>query len=155
MLFAFVSDATHHRYLYIMLANCVSIAGIAILLSIHTDYKTEYAAIFLVAMGIYSAMPTAICWFSMNQRGHRRRAIATGIQIGMGEIGGIISTFLFPAKEAPLWRTGYGVVMGMLCLSSVMATGYFLACWRENRSLESEKDEDGVSGSVGEFKLWL
>ena len=156
MVLATVSDLTHHRYLYILLANSVSLAGIAILLSVHTDYKAEYAAIFLVAMGIYSAMPIAICWFSMNQRGHRRRAIATGIQIGVGEIGGIVSTFLFPAKDAPLWRTGYGTVMAMVCLSFVMATGYFLACWRENRSLGSEKEgEDGVGGDSSEFKLWL
>lgn len=155
MVLATVSDITQHRYLYIVLANCVSLAGIAILLSVHTDYKLEYAAIFLVALGIYSAMPIAICWFSMNQRGHRRRAIATGIQIGVGEIGGIASTFLFPAKDAPRWRAGYGVVMGMVCLSLVMATGYLLACWRENRSLSSEQEEDASGRDAGGFRLWL
>ena len=155
MLLATVSDLTRHRYLCILFANCVTLSGIGILLSVHTNYKIEYAAIFLAAMGIYSGMPIAICWFSMNQRGHRRRAIATGIQIGVGEIGGIISTFLFPAKDAPLWRTGYGVVTGMLCLSIVMATGYLLACWRENRSLGPEKEEDGVGSDSSDFKLWL
>ena len=151
-----MSDFTRHRYLYLVFAISVSLPGIAILLSIHDDHKTEYAALFLVALGVYSAMPIAICWFSMNQRGHRRRAIATGILIGVGEIGGIASTFLFPAKEAPFWRTGYGVVMAMMCLSFVMATGYFLACWRENRSVSSEEEaEDGGAGNPERFKLWL
>lgn len=155
MLLATVSDLTQHRYLYLVLANCISLPGIAILLSIHNNHKTEYAAVFLVALGVYSAMPIAICWFSMNQRGHRRRAIATGIQIGVGEIGGIASTFLFPAKDAPLWRAGYGVILAMVCLSFVMATGYFLACWKENRSLDSEEAEDGVARDPSQFKLWL
>ena len=155
MLLATVSDLTRHRYLYLVFAICVSLPGIAILLSIHDDHKTEYAAIFLVALGVYSAMPIAICWLSMNQRGHRRRAVATGILIGVGEIGGIASTFLFPAKDAPSWRTGYSVVMAMMCLSFVMATGYFLACWRENRSMSSEEAEDGGAGDPEQFKLWL
>ena len=44
--------------------------------------------------------------------------------------------------------------MAMVCLCSLMATGYFLACWREIRSSGS-KEEDGVDRETNEFKLWL
>ena len=154
MILAFASDYTQHRFLYIVLTDFIGIAGVAILLSIHSDINTQYGAIFLVAIGVYSGIPLAICWFSMNQRGHRKRAVAMGIQIGLGEIGGIISTFLFPKKDAPLWRSGYGTVIAMLGLSVFMSTGYFLACVTENRRAR-EGTKEPLDESNESFRYWL
>ena len=148
LLIAYISDKMQHRFLFMVVPIFIAIAGTAILLRVHFNFHAEYAAIFLVATGLYSAMTVAICWFSMNLTGHRGRAIGTGFQIGVGDIGGIISTFLFPKSDAPLYHTGYSVVMGSLCLAVVSAVGYFLACYRYNKTQIPDMVEDGQDETV-------
>ena len=66
MLVAFASDKTRHRFAFTLIPICVSITGFALLLTNYGNRKVEYAALFLVTMGTYSAMPVIVCWFNMN-----------------------------------------------------------------------------------------
>lgn len=88
MILAFLSDRTKHRAGFAIFAICVVIAGFAILISVHDNDKVEYAALFLVAMGAYSAMPIVVCWFNMNLGGHHRRSVGSAWQVSFGNIGG-------------------------------------------------------------------
>ena len=65
MLVAYLSDRTQHRFLFTIIPICVAIAGFSILLTVHNNYHLEYAALFLVTMGTYSAMPVIVCWFNL------------------------------------------------------------------------------------------
>ena len=62
MLLAFLSDRFRHRFAFAVFAICVSIAGFAILITVHNNTKLQYAALFLVTSGTYSAMPIVVCW---------------------------------------------------------------------------------------------
>ena len=86
MIIAFLSDKFKHRFLFAIIPICVSITGFAILTVVHNNQKLEYAALFLVTMGTYSAMPVIVCWFQMNLGGHHRRAVGTAWQVGFGNI---------------------------------------------------------------------
>ena len=141
---AFVSDRLRHRYLFVVFNLLVAIAGTAILLTEHHNSKLEYGALFLVVFGPYCGMPVALCWFTMNLGGHRRRAIGTALQLGFGEIAGIVSTFLFLSKDAPYYHTGYSVAISFFTLASFWATCYFLACWSQNR----KRDQLMAQGSA-------
>ena len=65
MFVAYLSDRIQHRFLFTIAPICIAIAGFAILLTVHNNHKLEYAALFLVTMGIYSAMPVIVCWFNL------------------------------------------------------------------------------------------
>ncbi|KAI9880282.1 MAG: hypothetical protein M1830_004401 [Pleopsidium flavum] len=106
MLIAYLSDKTRHRFLFTLIPISVAIAGFAILLTVHHRPNLQYAALFLVAMGCYSAMPVIVCWFNLNLGGHHRRAVGTAWQVGFGNIGGIIATYAFQAKDAPQYKRG-------------------------------------------------
>jgi hypothetical protein len=86
MIVAFVSDLVRHRFLFAVCSTCVSIAGFAVLIRVHDRIDVQYAALFLVCIGTYTAMATIVCWFQMNLGGHHRRAIGTAFQIGFGNI---------------------------------------------------------------------
>jgi len=150
MLTAFVSDFTKHRFLVAVFAISVALTGFAILTSVHDNTKLEYAALFLCAMGTYSAMPIVVCWFNMNLGGHHRRSVGTAWQVGFGNIGGeptirnirciyltmgtgIIAVYAFLAKDAPEYITGYSICLAFLAMAIVSCTLYFLACWWQNR----------------------
>ncbi len=49
-----------------MLGICIAIVGFSILFSVHNHTNVEYGALFLAAIGTYTAMPLALCWYSMN-----------------------------------------------------------------------------------------
>lgn len=98
MIIAFCSDFAKHRFLFTILPICVSIAGFCIMITVHDKTHVEYAGLFLITMGTYSAMPVIVCWFNMNLGGHHRRAVGTAWQVGFGNIGGIIGPSLFRTK---------------------------------------------------------
>lgn len=133
MLVAFASDRARHRFLFALVPIFVSISGFAVLLAVHDHVGVEYAALFLVCMGTYSAMPVVVCWFNMNLGGHHRRAIGSAWQVGFGNIGGIVATYSFLSKDAPLYKPGYSICIGFICLSAVSCCVYAALITWENR----------------------
>lgn len=88
MLIATLSDATRHRMGFAIFSIAVAITGFGILIAVHDNRPLQYAALFLVAMGAYTAMPIVVCWFNMNLGGHHRRSVGSAWQVGFGNIGG-------------------------------------------------------------------
>jgi MFS family permease len=155
MIIAFASDYAKHRFLFTIFPICVSIAGFGILLNVHDNVPVQYAALFLIAMGTYAAMPVIVCWFNMNLGGHHRRAIGTAWQVGFGNIGGIIATYSFLAEDsATFYHKGYSICIGFICLSAAACCVYAVGIWEANRRrnrtpvdvglTEYEKTELGV-----------
>lgn len=145
MIVSYFSDKTKHRFFFTIAPMCLSIAGFAMLLSIHHDQHAEYAALFLICAGTYSAMPVIVCWFSMNLAGHHRRAIGVAWQIGFGNIGGIIATYSFIAKDAPLFTKGYGICIGFTLLSAISCCLYAAALTMENRRRQKAVRDIGMT----------
>lgn len=164
MIIATCSDFARHRFLFTILPILVAIAGFIILLTVHHTPSLEYAGLFLVAMGAYSAMPVIVCWFNMNLGGHHRRSIGSAWQVGFGNIGGIIATYAFISTDAPYYTKGYAISLAFLCLSAVSCCAYAVAVTVENRKrdrlvgdgglTELEKRELGVSFPLAPIALW-
>ncbi|KAJ9503804.1 High-affinity nicotinic acid transporter [Exophiala xenobiotica] len=141
MLVAILSDRFRHRFLFAMIPICIAITGFAILMNVHHDTHTEYAALFLITSGTYSAMPIIVCWFTMNLGGHHRRSVGSAWQIGAGNIGGIIASYSFAATDAKtFFHKGYSICISFICLSAVSCICYFLACVSQNRSRAKSQD---------------
>lgn len=136
MIIAWFSDRLRHRFLFAIFPICVCIAGFAILLAVHNHREVQYGALFLVAMGAYTAMPVIVCWFNMNLGGHHRRAVGSAWQVGFGNIGGIIAVYAFLKKDAPKYTTGYSICIAFVCLSALSCATYFVMCAWQNRSRE-------------------
>jgi MFS family permease len=134
MLIAYASDKTRHRFAFAIFPILIAVAGFAILLAVHDNRHVQYAALFLVTMGAYSAMPVIVCWFNMNLGGHHRRSVGTAWQVGFGNIGGIIAVFAFLQKDAPKYITGYAICIAFSCLSALSCGVYLVACAVQNRS---------------------
>jgi peptidoglycan/LPS O-acetylase OafA/YrhL len=132
---AFSSDRLKHRFAFTLFPIAVALAGFAMLLNIHgvSNTRAEYAALFLVTSGCYSAMPVIVCWFAMNLGGHHRRSVGTAWQIGFGNIGGIIAAYSFQTQDAPQYRPGLIICISFICLSAASCVVYLAALRFENR----------------------
>jgi MFS family permease len=141
MLIAYFSDKFKHRFLFTIFPICVCISGFAILISVHNNRQVQYAALFLVAMGAYTAMPVIVCWFNMNLGGHHRRAVGSAWQVGFGNIGGIIAVYSFLKKDAPKYTPGYSISIAFVCLSALSCMLYFVMCsWQNRKRSKSVRD---------------
>ncbi|ORY12252.1 MFS transporter-like protein [Clohesyomyces aquaticus] len=145
MVIAWLSDKFRHRFLFAIIPICVCISGFAILITVHDHRSVQYGALFLVAMGAYSAMPVIVCWFNMNLGGHHRRAVGTAWQVGFGNIGGIIAVYAFLVKDAPRYIPGYSICLAFVCLSALSCLIYFLMCMWENKSRDRNVRNVGLT----------
>ena len=157
MFIAYLSDRMKNRFFFALIPMLIAMAGYGILLNITSEssHNTQYGALFLVTSGCYSAMPVIVCWVTMNFGGHRRRSVGTAWTIGFGNsefppphpsgyrwrvannaVGGIISTYSFLEKDAPLYRNGYIISLSFLCFSAALCIAYLFATWYDNRKRE-------------------
>lgn len=133
---AWASDRLKHRYGFIVLGVLIATMGYSILLAQTTNgglsRDTKYAAVFLVCLGGYIATPMPLAWLANNVSGHWKRAFASGLQITLGNVAGIVGANIFLVDEAPTYHTGYGVAFGMLWMGCIAATAMFFLMRREN-----------------------
>jgi MFS family permease len=142
MMCAYISDKLRHRALFAIVAVCIAIAGFSVLLTVHTNLNAQYSALFLAAMGAYTAMPIIVCWFNMNLGGHHRRAVGSAWQVGFGNLGGIIAAFVFEQQSGGKTKTfslGYSVCIAFCALSIVACVIYGFACWKANKDRRDGK----------------
>ena len=93
-----VSYLTHriqHRYGFIAFGVIFSSIWYIILLCEGLSTSVHYMAVFFVTVGCYIVQPVAIVWMANNVSGHYKRAIFLAIQIGFGNIGGIVASNIF------------------------------------------------------------
>jgi predicted MFS family arabinose efflux permease len=146
MTIAFLSDKFKHRFYFAIFCMIIAMIGLSILIAVHDKTHLEYGALFLVAMGTYSAMPTVICWFNMNLGGHHRRSIGSAWQIGFGNVAAIISVFAFLTKDAPTFTTGYSICLSFVILSMIASAIYWIGCSAANKKRDTEaENERGLS----------
>lgn len=82
----------------------------------------------------------------MNLGGHHRRAVGTAWQIGFGNIGGIIATYAFQAKDAKdYFHTGYSICVAFACLSALACCIYAAALIWQNRTRNKALRDLGLS----------
>ena len=80
-----------------------------------------------------------------NVSGSYKRAIATGLQIGVGQSGGIITSLVFPATEAPLYRKRFEICLSLLIVAAVLMVGFTVGLWAENRKRNRGKRDYRLS----------
>lgn len=125
ILVACFSDYFVHRLAFGVFACLVAAAGYIMVIVDSASTQVKYGGLFLIACGTYTAMPVLICWFALNFNGHIRKSVGTAFIIGFGNIGGIVSSFLFPTKDSPKFTMGLGVGLAFSFFGMILMVVYF------------------------------
>jgi hypothetical protein len=125
-----------------MLGLAVSSIGYILLLAQHNlSAGVKYFALFLVTPGGFIAQPVILAWMANVVSGHYKRSVSSAMQIGFGNLGGIVASNIFLQSEVPTYRTGYGVSLGLLAFSGVACTMLFvLVKWENAKRERGERD---------------
>lgn len=78
-----------------------------ILLIANISPEASFAGCFIVAAGLYTAAGTPFSWGPVNNPRYGKRAIASGIQLTIGNASGVAAPFLFSQGDSPRFIPGY------------------------------------------------
>ncbi|EAW13621.1 putative transmembrane transporter [Aspergillus clavatus NRRL 1] len=152
---SYLTDRMQHRYGFVMFGTVFASIGYVILLCQGPPHQlgglnvhVRYMAVFFVNTGCYIVQPVAIVWMANNLGGHYKRAIGLAIQIGFGNIGGIIASNIFNSDSAPRYFVGYGVALAMMVLCAIMSTVFAVGVVIENKKRVSGKRDHRLNGDA-------
>ncbi len=157
---AWWSDRIQHRYAFTIGGITLAVIGYIILLCQgHAGEKhnpipvgVRYMSIFFITSGNYIAQPLAVVWLANNMGGHYKRSFGAALQIGVGNVGGIIGSNIFLSNQAPYYKTGYGTGMGLLVAGAVFCSIFYFGMMRENKIRDAGGRDDRLLLPEAELK---
>ena len=116
--FSFLSDHFRWRMPFVVIPMILITIGYSVIISFRGDLTGShlgggYFALIMCAMGTYSVQPTGGSWAANNLAPSSRRAVGVAFNICVGNIGGIIGSYMYFEKEAPQYWTGYGLSLAL------------------------------------------
>ncbi|KAJ3507700.1 hypothetical protein NLJ89_g6162 [Agrocybe chaxingu] len=125
--FARLADRTRKRAVWLATQNVITIVGLAIA-AYAKPHPVRYFGLFLTNMGATGCVPGVLAYSANNITSHSKRAVQTGLIIGMGGVAGIVATTAFRQKDFPRYVTGMWVAIAlqltMLFLLAVVSYVY-------------------------------
>jgi predicted MFS family arabinose efflux permease len=131
-----LSDKYNIRGVLILASTVVGIVGYAVLYGT-TSPGAGYAGTMIAAVGVFPSIPVALAWAGGNAGGDMKRGVVIAAVIGIGNLGGICSSFIYRSVDTPRFHIGHGTVIGCLLLSFV---GTCIAMFTYSR-LNKQKEE--------------
>lgn len=139
------SDKMNRRMPFIVAAQCCVITAFSILLPLGPKIKQNigpaYFAICLSCMG-YPISPGVNSWTANNLAGAAKRAMGVALLIGIGNIGGIIGSYIYIDTQAPAYPAGYGGSLAFGAAGLIAALGLEFALIRINKKRAAMSEEE-------------
>lgn len=112
--FAQLSDHFNWRMPFVAIPMALITIGYAVIISFNGELSGShlgpgYFAIVLTTMGIYPVQPAGSSWAANNLAPSSRRAIGVAFNICVGNLGGIVGSFMYLDSEEPQYHTGFGL----------------------------------------------
>ncbi|PSN60698.1 retrograde regulation protein 2 [Corynespora cassiicola Philippines] len=143
------SGRTGEHCFHIVSACVISACGQIISM---TTYNTgaRYFAMFLQAMGSFSAFQLILSWVSATiPRPKAKRSVTIAMATAISNATNISSAYLYPAWSAPLYRMGCIVLtVALLCCATASLTLRFLL-QKRNQAFDQAVGHEGVEGGTG------
>ncbi|TFY81450.1 hypothetical protein EWM64_g2564 [Hericium alpestre] len=91
---AFLADRYKLRGPLIMICLPVNIAGYIMVIAAKSN-EVRYAAVFLIAAGLYPTAPCILSIIPNNTSGHYKKATASALSLAVANTGGFVATFVY------------------------------------------------------------
>jgi uncharacterized membrane protein YeaQ/YmgE (transglycosylase-associated protein family) len=103
-------------------------------------------------MGIYPVQPAGSSWAANNLAPSSRRAIGVAFNICIGNIGGIIGSYMYLDREAPQYWTGFSLSLAFGATGVIVALLLELS-YKWGNVRKSKVNEDEIRAQYTEDEL--
>ncbi|PGH28378.1 hypothetical protein GX50_08886 [[Emmonsia] crescens] len=150
MIAAYFADRYKQRGITAICTSIIALIGAGLALKARS-IASRYTSIFLLVTGIYATAPSLISWVTNNTAGHVRRATAIAMVFVSTNSGGIVSTWIYPRKDAPYYLFAAKFNLALIVITIVLCGAQMWWLRRLNQR-KMEKPEE-VLGDVKEMGL--
>ncbi|KAG8903381.1 hypothetical protein FRB99_003373 [Tulasnella sp. 403] len=132
------SYRTGRRGMWILISAVFGLAGSSILVGTGHQ-QADYAALFLLAMGVFPIGPLFLSWANNNAAPHTTRAVSSAMVVAIGTLGPIVSSWAYLPTDGPRYITGNSILVG--AIAGLMITTALLIFYNiyENKARASGK----------------
>ncbi|KAF1953994.1 MFS general substrate transporter [Byssothecium circinans] len=139
------ADKHGQRGIYMIACNVLAIIGFSILIS-QDEPHFRYLGTFFAAAGIYPNVSQTVAWNGNNIGGSTKRSVGIAMQVGFGNLGGVLSGYTYTYQDAPKFVRGHVIVICLLAMSTVLCIFMHFWCAWENKRRDAVDREQGRSG---------
>jgi len=141
--FAKVSDRFYRRMPFVVTPMAIVVVAYSVIISLNGALAEKkgvaYFAVVLAVIGIYPIQAAAASWNANNLAPSSRRVIGIALNNGVGNIGGIIGSFMYLESEKPKYYTGFGLSLAF------GATGLIVALFLEWSYIYANKQKAKIA----------
>ncbi|RYP66377.1 hypothetical protein DL769_006039 [Monosporascus sp. CRB-8-3] len=113
IVFARLSDRFYWRMPFLVTALTIVTIAYSILISLQGALEAKmglaYFAVVFAVIGIYPIQAAAASWNANNIAPASRRAVGIALMNCVGNVGGIVGSFMYLESEKPKYYTGFGL----------------------------------------------
>ncbi|KAM0554048.1 hypothetical protein ACHAPJ_007123 [Fusarium lateritium] len=132
---AIFADRFTWRMPFIVGPQVVVVCAYGILFGLAGDIKDNIPACFfavvLACIGLYPINPGGNAWTVNNLAGPTKKAMGIAYMISLGNLGGIVGSYIFIEDESPKYPTGFGTSLAFAAAgvgaSFILEAGYYLS----------------------------
>lgn len=146
---AWYGDKIQQKGIFCIGGLAVSMLGY-IFLIINKGLVLSYCGTFIVALGLWVSTGAAFTWINNNNPRYGKRAFASGMQITIGNISGVVSPFLYSSNTAPEYLPGYGATIGLLAVGIMLYTALHFYFRMQNKKKREGKFDYLMEGKTEE-----
>jgi MFS family permease len=156
--FARLSDRFYWRMPFVAIPLALIAIGYSVIMSFGGDLTGShvgpgYFALVLTTMGIYPVQPAGSSWAANNLAPAKRRAIGVAFNICIGNIGGVIGSYMYLDSENPTYWTGYGLSLAFGASGLIVALLLELS-YKAGNAKKDKMSEDEVRRQHSELELF-
>ncbi|RSM15177.1 hypothetical protein CDV31_005111 [Fusarium ambrosium] len=145
--FAIFADKYSWRYPFILGPQCCLVTAFIILFAKSGDVENSiaacYFAVCLACFGMYPILPGVNAWNVANTPDPAKRSVNIGLLVCVGNIGGLIGSYIYLDREAPRYPTGYGTSLAFGLAGIIAATLLEFLLKRDNAK-KAQMSEDEI-----------
>ncbi|KAH9918200.1 MFS general substrate transporter [Epithele typhae] len=140
---AVASDKLKWRGPFILMFLPICMAGYILAIAA-TNNTQRYAAVFLIAAGIYPCGPCILSILPNNSAGHYKKATTVAFQLALANCGGFVATFIYDSSQAPTYIRGHSITLGFVIMAWFAMAANVLYCVWENKARADGRREDNL-----------
>ena len=152
LIIAWLADHYKQRGLWALVTGVISLVGL-IMFYVGRSNAVRYAALFIVITGVYASGPCVMSWIPNNTAAHTRRAMAIASSFIFTNSGGILSTWIFPRKDAPYYLFAGRFMLSLVAISIVDIAAIMLILRHLNKRKEDPEHREQMLQDVKELSF--
>ncbi|KAE8386963.1 major facilitator superfamily domain-containing protein [Aspergillus alliaceus] len=135
--FSSLSDRFYWRMPFVVIPLALLTIGYSIIISfdgkLADNVGPSFFAVILAMIGLYPVHPAHTSWTANNLIPSNRRAIGVAFNICVGNIGGVIGSYMYMDTEKPKYYTGFVLSVAFGGSALILALVLKASFWWENK----------------------